>query len=340
MMQRSTFYLCFGSMWRTHLRVDAARTGARHALQVTFSRKPILPAFSRQACKALTAGLLALALLAAGCSRDKGPRKTVIQDTGSDTMVNLAQAWAEEYATVDPAVSVEDYGGGSGTGIAALSSGTVDIANCSRRFEPREIEQAKTNTGKAPHEVMVGFDALAVYINKNNPLNEITIPQLADIYAEGGQLTKWSQLGVKMPGGSDEIIRVSRQSNSGTYFYFREAILGNGRDFKLGSRDMQGSKDVVELVANTPSAIGYSGMGYNTPAVKQLRISRKAGEPAYAPSVETTLNHTYPIARPLFMYTLGDPAGEVKKYLDWIDSDAGQKIVLQSGYVPLPKTGN
>jgi len=286
------------------------------------------------------AGVLALALLAAGCSRSNAPHKTVIQDTGSDTMVNLAQAWAEEYAAVDPTVSVEVSGGGSGTGIAALSSGTVDIANCSRRFEQQEIDQAKKNTGKAPHEFMVGFDALAVYVNKNNPLNEITIDQLADIYAENGKFTKWSQLGVKMPGGSDEIIRVSRQSNSGTYFYFREAILGKGRDFKLGSRDMQGSKDVVELVANTPSAIGYSGMGYNTPAVKQLKVAAKAGDPAYAPTVETTLNHTYPIARPLFMYTLGDPTGAVKKYLDWVYSDAGQKIVLTSGYVPLPKTGN
>jgi phosphate transport system substrate-binding protein len=287
-----------------------------------------------------TIGLLALALFTAACARSKGPNKTVIQDTGSDTMVNLAQAWAEEYAKVDPAVSVEVSGGGSGTGISALSSGTVDIANCSRRFEPEEIETARKNTGKAPRELMVGFDALAVYVNKNNPLNEITIDQLAGIYAEGGKLTKWSQLGVKMPAGSDEIICVSRQSNSGTYFYFREAILGKGRDFRLGSRDMQGSKDVVELVANTPSAIGYSGMGYNTPSVKQLRVSKQAGEPSYAPTVETTLNHTYPIARPLFMYTLGEPAGAVKKYLDWVNSDAGQKIVLQSGYVPLPKTGN
>jgi len=290
--------------------------------------------------RAAAVGLAAFAFLAAGCSRAKGPNKTVIQDTGSDTMVNLAQAWAEAYATVAPGVSVEVSGGGSGTGIAALASGTVDIANCSRRFEPSEIEQAKKNTGKAPREFMVGFDALAVYVNKNNPLNEITIEQLGDIYSEGGKLTKWSQLGVKMPGGADEIIRVSRQSNSGTYFYFREAILGKGRDFKLGSRDMQGSKDVVELVTNTPSAIGYSGMGYNTPDVKQLRVSQKAGQKAYPPTVETTLDHTYPIARPLFMYTLGEPTGEVKKYLEWVNSEAGQKIVLQSGYVPLPKTGN
>lgn len=296
--------------------------------------------FADSSFRRRTAGaLLACALLLPGCSRSRGPGKTMIQDSGSDTMVNLAQAWAEEYARVEPTVSVEVSGGGSGTGIAALSSGTVEIANCSRRFEPGEIEQAKKNTGKDPHEIMVGYDALAVYVAKNNPLNEITIDQLGEIYAEGGKITKWSQLGVTIPGGSDEIIRVSRQSNSGTYFYFREAVLGKGRDFRLGSRDMQGSKDVVELVSHTPSAIGYSGMGYATPQVKELRVARKVGDPAYAPNVENTLNHTYPIARPLFMYTLGDPAGAVKKYIDWVLSPAGQKVVMESGYVPLPQTG-
>ena len=285
--------------------------------------------------------LLAAAFLGmlSACSRSTAPGKTVIQNTGSDTMVNLAQAWAEEYAKVEPGVSVEVSGGGSGTGIAALVSATVDIANCSRRFEPQEVEQAKKNTGKDPHEIMVGYDALAVYVHKQNPMNEITLDQLAEIYAEGGKITKWSQLGVKMPQGSDEIIRVSRQSNSGTYFYFREAILGKGRDFRLGSRDMQGSKDVVELVAKTPTAMGYSGMGYATPEVKALRIAKKAGDKSFPPTVETTLDHTYPIARPLFMYTLGEPAGAARKYIDWILSDAGQKIVLQSGYVPLPKSG-
>jgi phosphate transport system substrate-binding protein len=252
-------------------------------------------------------------------------------------MVNLAQAWAEEYAKVQPGVSVEVSGGGSGTGIAALENGTVDIANASRTVEPQEIAAAKKNTGKEPREFMVGFDALAVYVSKANPLDEITFAQLADIYAEGGKVTKWSEIGVKMAAGSDEIIRISRQSNSGTYAYFREAVLGKGRDFKLGSRDMQGSKDVVELVSKTPGAIGYSGMGYATGEVKMLRVARKAGDQAYAPTVENTLNHTYPIARPLYMYTLGEPTGAVKSYLDWVHTDAGQQIVRKNGYVPLPK---
>ena len=287
--------------------------------------------------RALMAAMLTGLLL--GCSRSKRPEKTVIQNTGSDTMVNLAQAWAEEYPAVEPTVSVEVSGGGTGTGIAALINGTVDIANCSRRVEPVEIEQAKKNTGKEPREYTVGYDALAVYVHKGNPLDQITLAQLAEIYGEGGKITKWSQLGVSMPGSADEIIRVSRQSNSGTYYYFREVILGKRRDFKLGSRDMHGSKDVVELVSKTPGAIGYSGMGYAIPEVKTLRLAAKAGDKAFAPTVENTLNHTYPIARPLFMYTLGEPSGPMKKYLDWIQSPAGQKIVVQSGYVPLPKTG-
>ena len=290
--------------------------------------------------KPFAAVLLAiLACLAPGCSRSRQPERAVIQNTGSDTMVNLAQAWAEQYAQVDPAISVEVSGGGTGTGVAALIDGTVDIANCSRKLEPQEFEQAKKNTGKLPLEFMVGHDALAAYVHKSNPLDEITLDRLGEIYAEGGKISRWRQLGVTMPGGADEIIRISRQSNSGTYFYFREAVLGKGRDFKLGSRDMHGSKDVVELVAKTPGAIGYSGMGYATPDVKALRIARKQGEKAYPPTVETTLDLTYPIARPLFMYTLGEPAGAVKKYLDWILSDAGQKIVTESGYVPLAKAG-
>lgn len=288
----------------------------------------------------LITGALFIGVLSfSGCSRsDNQTSTTVIQNTGSDTMVNLAQAWAEEYAQVAPAVSVEVSGGGSGTGIAALINGTVDIANCSRRMEPQELEQAKKNTGKEPREFMVGYDALAVYVHKQNPLEEITLAQLAEMYGEGGKTTKWSQLGVTMPADADGIILVSRQSNSGTYFYFREAVLGKGRDFRLGSRDLHGSKDVVELVSKTPGAIGYSGMGYATSEVKALRIAKKAGDKAYAPTVENALNHTYPISRPLYMYTLGEPSGAVKAYLDWVHSPAGQEIVVRSGYVPLPKT--
>ena len=286
---------------------------------------------------------IAAGLMLAGCGKkDSGSAggtsaaTTTIQVKGSDTLVNVAQSWAEEYKKVEPTASVEVAGGGSGVGIAALLKGTIDIATASRNMKASEMEQAKKNTGKDAKEFIVGYDALAVYVHKDNPLNEITIEQLGNLYKEGGTITKWSQLGVKVPGcDSDEIIRVSRQSSSGTYEFFREHVLGN-KDFRNGSRDMNGSKEVVELVGSTPCAIGYSGMGYNMPSVKMLKVAAKAGATAYPPSVENTLNKTYPIARSLQVYTLGEPTGAIKNYIDWTLSDVGQKIVEASGYVPIP----
>jgi phosphate transport system substrate-binding protein len=278
------------------------------------------------------AALTSACLLQSGC----GGGKPAIQVKGSDTMVNLAQAWAEEYNKVSPDVKVEVSGGGSGVGIAALLDGTIDIADASRNMKPEEIARAKKNTGKEPKEFVVGYDALAIYVNKDNPLDEITLDQIAQIYAEGGPITKWSQLGVKIPGSSsDEIVLVSRQSNSGTYEFLREHVL-NQKDFRLGSRDMNGSKEVVALVASTPTAIGYSGMGYATPGVKMLKVKKTAADPAFEPNVANTLASTYPIARSLLVYTLGAPSGAVKAYLDWVLSDAGQKVVEATGYVPVP----
>ena len=192
------------------------------------------------------------------------------------------------------------------------------------------------NTGREPTEFTVGYDALAVYVNRGNPLESVDFEQLSAIYAEGGALTRWSQLGVRVPGcGSDAIVRVSRQSSSGTYDFFRERVL-NRQDFKLGSLDLSGSKEVVELVSTTPCAIGYSGMGYATPHVKMLKVARDTGDVAFAPTVDATWRHDYPIARSLHMYTVGEPAHAVKAYLDWVLSGDGQRVLEQSGYVPLP----
>jgi phosphate transport system substrate-binding protein len=273
-----------------------------------------------------------------GAAQPAGGKKKTIQDIGSDTMVNLAQAWAEEYAKVNPAVSIEVSGGGTGQGVAALINGTADIANASRKLEPEEADKAKKAHGSDPVEYLVGYDALSVFVHKSNPLNEISIDELGEIYREGGKLDSWADVGVKaIPGAQDnKIVRVSRQNNSGTYHYFREVVVGKKSDYKPGSLDMNGSKDVVELIARTPTAIGYSGLGYATPAVKILKVSKKKGEPGVAPSIATTLDKTYPIARPLFMYTPGKPSAEVKGYLDWVMSPPGQKIVEQTGYVPLP----
>ena len=260
--------------------------------------------------------------------------ETVIQNKGSDTLVNVAQAWAEAYQKVDSTVSIAVSGGGSGTGIASLINGTVDIANASRKIARIEKNRAKKN-GHEPVELIVGYDALAVFLHKNNPLDFISIEKLAGIYGENGTIVRWDQLGVKVPGCSgQEIIRISRQNNSGTYAYFQEAVLDQ-QDFKLGSRDLHGSKDVTDLVEKTPCAIGYSGLAYASDQVKMACISTKEGEKCVMPSVATAIDNSYPIARPLFMYTSGKPVGEVKKYLDWVLSDEGQCIIQKKGYAPV-----
>jgi phosphate transport system substrate-binding protein len=272
-----------------------------------------------------------------GCTRPhKGDGgKPVIRVEGSDTMVNVAQAWAEEYHRKNPTVSVQVLGGGSGVGIASLIEGNCDMADTSRKMKPAEIEAARSQRGVEPKEIVVGYDALAIYVHRNNPLDAIAIDELAGIYGNDGKITKWSQLGVKGPLAEKAIVRVSRQSSSGTYTYFREAVLGPGKDYKLGSIDQSGSKDVVALVSRTPAAIGYSGMGYDTPEVKMLKVSKRRGEPAVTATVANAEDDSYPITRPLQIYVLGTPKGAVKEYLDWILSATGQKVVLDLGYVPV-----
>ena len=277
-------------------------------------------------------------LLVAACGRPSGEGgggRTLIQNKGSDTLVNVAQAWAEEYKEVAPDVAVAVSGGGSGTGISAMINGTVDIANASRKMKEKEIKAAQDN-GIDPVEWVVGYDALAVFIHPDNPAEGMTLAQLADIYGEGGTTETWDQLDLAIPGcDSNEIVRVSRQNNSGTYVYFQEAVLGKERDFKLGSRDMHGSKDVVDLVENTPCAIGYSGLAYANEHVKMPCVMAEEGGDCVAPSSDTAIDGSYPIARPLFMYTAGQPEGAAKEYLDWILSDTGQCIIAEKGYAPV-----
>jgi phosphate transport system substrate-binding protein len=262
-----------------------------------------------------------------------GEQRLVIQNKGSDTLVNVAQAWAEAYQAVNPAIVVAVSGGGSGTGIAALINGTVDIANTSRAIKDREFKLA-TENGQDPIKHVVGFDALAVYLHRDNPLDEISIEQLAEIYGDGGGYTTWADLGAEVPGCQDqEIVVVSRQNNSGTYAYFRETVLGDG-DFRLGTRDMHGSKDVVDLVENTPCAIGYSGLAYATDHLKLGCVAIETGAACTRPSVASAIDGSYPIARPLFMYTNGEPAGHVGEYMNWIKSNEGQCIILEKGYAP------
>ena len=257
-----------------------------------------------------------------------------IQVEGSDTMVNLAQAWSEKYQANNSDVTIEVSGGGSGVGISSLIQGLADMANASRKMKDKEKARAESELGVAPVEYVVGQDALAVYVHKDNPLEEITLSQLESIYADGGTTTKWSELGIELPGGSDEIVRVSRQNNSGTYAYFREAVLKDN-DFKLGSIDLSGSSDVVAMVEKTASAIGYSGMGYATDNVKMLKIKSTDDGDAVAPTADNVINGTYPIARPLMIYTAGEPNDTLQTYLDWILGENGQGIVSEMGYVPV-----
>jgi len=276
-----------------------------------------------------------LLLAVAACGRGSSKSRKLIQNKGSDTLVNVAQAWAEHYKDVDAGVAVAVSGGGSGVGISALVNGKVDIANASRKMKESEIEQARKN-GVEPVEFIVGYDALAVFVHEKNPVEGLTLAQLAEIYGEGGASETWDKVGIEVPGAKNNmIVRVSRQNNSGTYAYFKKAVLGKGREYKLGSLDMHGSKDVVELVAKTPGAIGYSGLAYATHEVRTVPVAKDEKSAAIAPSVQTASNGSYPIARPLFMYTRGQPEGDVKKYIDWILSDAGQRILLEKGYAPV-----
>jgi phosphate transport system substrate-binding protein len=259
---------------------------------------------------------------------------------GSDTMINLAQAWAENYHANHPEAMIQVSGGGSGVGIASLIDGNCDIASASLKMKASEIARVRDRRHVEAREIVVGFDALAIYVHKDNPLDSISLEDLAEIYGEGGKITRWSQLGVDPAKlGNDTIIRVSRQNSSGTYVYFREAVMGKHREYKLGSIDQNGSVDVVALVANTPSAIGYSGMGYAMPGVKMLKVSKKRGQNGVAPSVENAKKKEsdpgrYPITRPLLLYTAGEPKEKAHAFLQWILDPPGQKVVAELGYVP------
>lgn len=278
-------------------------------------------------------------ILGVSCSRadSSGPGASVIiRITGSDTMVNLVQAWAENYKKKRPDVAVQVAGGGSGVGIAGLIDGILDLAASSREIEKGELERATQHNGVQPSEFKVALDGLAIYTHRSNPIERISIEELADIYGEGGSILEWSQLGIENPSCvSDEIIRVSRQNNSGTYVYFREALLGTSRELKMGSIDQSGSKDVVVLVSRTPCAIGYSGMAYVIPEVKRVALSRKKGEPGVNPSSQTAIDGTYPLARPLYLYTRETPKGALLEFLDWVLGEEGQTIVNEIGYVPV-----
>jgi len=286
-------------------------------------------------------GLIFILLLLAGC----GPSASIsgsttgasayIQNKGSDTLVNLALAWAEKYQAENPGVSISVTGGGSGTGIAALINKTVDIANASRQMQSGEIDQAKAR-GFTPVEFIVARDAIAVIVNPANPVSRLTLQQISDIYS--GKYNNWSQVG----GENRPIVRLSREVNSGTHVYFRDTVirLGQKDNKTLFSTDtllLPSSEGIVSELRQNPNAIGYDGLGYVPKDLKVIAVAKDANSPYVLPSAVTANNKTYPIARDLYMYTAGEPSGAIKTYLDWIKSAEAQGIVAELGFVPIQK---
>ncbi len=256
-----------------------------------------------------------------------------IQNTGSDTIVNLALAWAEAYQIIKPEVRISVSGGGSGTGIAALINGTVDIANASRQIKDEEIASAKKN-GIDPKEFVISRDAIAVIVNPNNPIDKLTMQQVSDIFS--GRYHNWRELG----GEDRPIVRLSRETNSGTHVYFLEHVLrlGDSKSKTLFAQDtllLPSSEGIVSEVRDNPNAIGYDGLGYITPDLKVIAIAKDAGSDYVVPSIQTVNDGSYPIARDLYMYTAGEPSGVLKDYLAWIVSPEAQQIVSELGFVPI-----
>ncbi|HDQ73068.1 MAG TPA: phosphate ABC transporter substrate-binding protein [Chloroflexi bacterium] len=283
--------------------------------------------------------IVLLALIVAGCrsgqtdAADSAPgAASTIENKGSDTLVNLALAWAEAYIHAYPDVRISVTGGGSGTGIAAMINGTVDIANASRGMKPEEIDAARAN-GIDPVEFVVARDAIAVVVHPSNPVDGLTLQQISDIYIQ--KVTNWREVG----GEDRPIVLLSRESNSGTYIYFLENVvrLGDKGSDLLFSPDtllMPSSEGISAEVRQNPNAIGYDGLGYVTHDQKMVAVARDADAPYVLPSVQTVNDGSYPISRPLYMYTAGEPSGEIAVYLDWILSD-GQSLVSELGFVPL-----
>ncbi|MCP4699968.1 MAG: phosphate ABC transporter substrate-binding protein [Gammaproteobacteria bacterium] len=258
-----------------------------------------------------------------------------IQNKGSDTLVNVVQAWSDAYRKRHGDVNVTVSGGGSGTGIAALINGSADIVNTSRKMKSREISLAEKR-GRNPVQHLMGYDAIAIFLHKDNPADSLNFEQLAEIYGKGGKANKWSDFGITVPGCIDQkIMPVGRQNNSGTYAVFRKRVLGDRRNYKMGSRNLHGSKEVVTEVEKTPCAIGYSSRAYVSSKVKTACIAKKKDDTCIVPSIENTADQTYSLVRPLFIYTNDKPEGEIKKYLDWVFGKEGQCILQAQGYAPI-----
>lgn len=276
-----------------------------------------------------------LALAVAGCggqAADQGGTDTgegeqlsgSITIEGSDTMVNLANAWREAFEAENPDVMISVKGGGSGTGIAALINGTVDLANASREMKEEELAEARSK-GVEPYEIEVAKDGIAVVVNPSNPVEGLTLEQLGKIYR--GEITNWKEVG----GKDAKIVLLSRDSSSGTYEYFKEEVVGKDAEYAKEAKLLASTQAIVDETRNNPNAIGYIGLGYVTPDVKVLKID------GVAASIESALDGSYVLSRGLYMYSNGEPKGVMKAYVDWVLSPDGQAVVKEMGFVPIAK---
>jgi phosphate transport system substrate-binding protein len=250
---------------------------------------------------------------------------------GSDTLVILAQKWAEVYMQKNPTAKVQVTGGGSGTGFAALQNRQTDLANASRPIKAKETEACIKAFGKRPTEFKVALDGLSVYVHEQNGIKQLSIPQLADIFT--GKIRNWKEV-----GGQDLPITIySRENSSGTYEFFKEHVLG-GKDFAASAQAMPGTAALLQSVANDPKAIGYGGVAYGKGA-KSLLVSKENGSEAIEPTEENIMTHKYPIWRYLYIYA--NPSvyetEDVKNFVTWIRGTEGQALVKDVGYFPLPQ---
>jgi phosphate transport system substrate-binding protein len=274
-------------------------------------------------------------LLLSGCARKSNEQSNSLQIKGSDTMVNLGQAWAEAYMKQNPGTSIAVTGGGSGTGISAMVNNTCDIAEVSREMKESEITLVESK-GFTPKKIIVALDGLAVVVNPANKISELTIDQLADVFT--GKIKNWKEL----DGRDAKIVLLSREVNSGTHVYFKEHVLRHGNaegkeEFAPEALLLSSSQAIADEVSQNLDAIGYYGMGYITTKEKALKIAKEKNAPAISPTMDNVISGAYPISRPLLMYSKGEPRGLVKSFIDYVLSPAGQEIVKKLDFVPVQK---
>jgi phosphate transport system substrate-binding protein len=272
--------------------------------------------------------LVSMGLALAGCGGGQdgnGQRPVTVK--GSDTMVILAQSWAENYMKEHPGLTIQVTGGGSGVGIAALINGGTDICEASRPMKDVEKDQISKKYGKGVQEIPVALDGLAIYVSQSNPIKELTEPQIKGIYT--GKITNWHELG----GKDGKIVAYGRENSSGTYQFFKEHVLVK-EDFARDIQTLPGTGAIVNAVSKDAASIGYGGIAYAS-GIRVVPVRKDEKSEPFTPSLATVKSGQYPLSRNLFFYTVGAPSGNVKTFIDWVLGAEGQKLCETVGYYPV-----